>query len=30
VRGCFKGIESLDDERAAAEVRIGEREGDPC
>lgn len=30
VRTCFKGIESLDDERAAAEARVEEREGNPC
>jgi ArsR family transcriptional regulator len=30
VRSCFKGIESLDDERAAAEARVTAREADPC
>ncbi len=30
VKSCFKGIESLDDERAAAEARVQERESDPC
>lgn len=30
VRSCFKGIDSLDDERAAAEDRIAARESDPC
>ncbi|HZS58521.1 MAG TPA: metalloregulator ArsR/SmtB family transcription factor [Gemmatimonadaceae bacterium] len=30
VRSCFKGIESLVDERAAAEDRIRARESNPC
>lgn len=30
VRSCFKGIESLDDERAAADDRIRTRASDPC
>lgn len=30
VRSCFKGIESLDDERSAADDRIRTRESDPC
>lgn len=30
VRKCFKGIESLDDEREAAAARIREREDNPC
>ncbi len=30
VRGCFKGIESLDDERTAAIARVSAREANPC
>jgi ArsR family transcriptional regulator len=30
VRGCFKGIESLDDERTAAVARVNARQADPC
>jgi ArsR family transcriptional regulator, arsenate/arsenite/antimonite-responsive transcriptional repressor len=30
VRSCFKGIESLDDERAAAQARVSARQADPC
>jgi ArsR family transcriptional regulator len=30
VRSCFKGIESLDDERAGAMARVRAREADPC
>jgi ArsR family transcriptional regulator len=30
VRSCFKGIESLDDERAAAAARARDRKADPC
>lgn len=30
VKSCFKGIESLDNERAAAEARVQDRESDPC
>jgi ArsR family transcriptional regulator len=30
VRGCFRGIASLDDERARAEGRVRERASDPC
>jgi hypothetical protein len=29
-RSGFRGVESLDRERGAAERRIGERETDPC
>ena len=30
VRGCFKGIESLDDERNTAVARVAARKADPC
>jgi hypothetical protein len=30
VRSCFRGIESLDNERGAAERRVAERTGSPC
>lgn len=30
VRSCFRGIASLDAERARAEVRVRERDADPC
>jgi ArsR family transcriptional regulator len=30
VRSCFRGIDSLDSERARAEARVRAREADPC
>lgn len=30
VRSCFRGISTLDRERASAEKRVAERKGNPC
>lgn len=30
VRSCFRGIDSLDRERAKADARVRDREADPC